>query len=49
MSAYSGPEQRKGVKDRRRASEDRRNEERLAEDPLPRRNPEQPDRRDRKS
>ena len=49
MSAYSGPERRKGEKDRRRDGEDRRNEERVAEDPLPRRNPEQPDRRDKAS
>ena len=49
MSAYPGPERRKGAKDRRQGNEDRRNEDRVAEDPLPRRNPEQPDRRNRKS
>ena len=45
MSSYNGPERRKGAKDRRDAEEDRRNEDRVAEDPLPRRNPDQPDRR----
>jgi len=45
MSANPDPERRKGAKDRRQAAEDRRNEDRVADDPLPRRNPEQPDRR----
>lgn len=49
MSAYDGQERRKGTKDRRAATEDRRNEDRLADDPLPRRNPDEPDRRKAKA
>ena len=43
--SYPEEERRKGPKDRREAAEDRRNEDRVAEDPLPRRNPDLPDRR----
>ncbi len=39
------PERRTGPKTRRMALEDRRNEDRVAEDVLPRRNPDLPDRR----
>jgi hypothetical protein len=48
MSEYSGPERRQGTPNRRRKKQDRRNEERVTEDPLPRRNPDVPDRRNRK-
>ncbi|MEQ8690692.1 MAG: hypothetical protein RIC89_07635 [Pseudomonadales bacterium] len=43
--AQVDPERRKGPKDRRAHNEDRRNEDRVAEETLPRRNPDQPDRR----
>jgi hypothetical protein len=45
MSESSGSERRKGDPERRRINEDRRNGERVADDPLPRRNPERADRR----
>jgi len=45
MSAFNGPERRKERKDRRDSKNDRRNDDRLLEDPLPRRNPDTPDRR----
>jgi hypothetical protein len=45
MSESSGPERRKGDTQRRRIKEDRRNGERVADDPLPRRDPERADRR----
>ncbi|MEE4283619.1 MAG: hypothetical protein V2I41_16880 [Pseudomonadales bacterium] len=45
MSAFNGPERRNGRKDRRDKKSDRRNDDRLLEDPLPRRNPDIPDRR----
>ena len=45
MSAFNGPERRNGRKDRRDKKNDRRNDDRLLEDPLPRRNPDIPDRR----
>ncbi|XOV85060.1 MAG: hypothetical protein ACFHXK_08020 [bacterium] len=45
MSASNHPERRNGRKDRRENKNDRRNDERLLEDPLPRRNPDTPDRR----
>jgi hypothetical protein len=45
MSESSGPERRKGDTQRRGIKEDRRNGERVADDPLPRRDPERADRR----
>lgn len=45
MSGYEGEERRKGPADRRQRKPDRRNPERVAEDLVPRRNPDQPDRR----
>jgi len=45
MSEPSGPERRKSDPQRRRIKEDRRNGERVADDPLPRRDPERADRR----
>ena len=42
---YEGQERRLGPKDRRAKQPDRRNEDRVAEDPMPRRNPDHPDRR----
>jgi hypothetical protein len=45
MSESSGPERRKRDTERRRIKEDRRNGERVADDPLPRRDPERADRR----
>lgn len=45
MSDWSGSERRKTSPERRRVKEDRRNGERVAEDPLPRRDPERADRR----
>jgi len=48
MSGYAGPERRKGPADRRKRNPDRRNPERVADDVVPRRNPDQPDRRRRK-
>ena len=48
-SANDEPERRKGAKDRRNAAQDRRNDDRVADDPLPRRNPDVPDRREEKS
>ena len=41
-----GKERRRGTPDRRRYKEDRRNAERVAEEPLPRRDPERRERRD---
>jgi hypothetical protein len=38
-------DRRKGHSDRRRCKEDRRNAERVADDPVPRRDPERNDRR----
>jgi len=48
MSGYEGSERRKGPADRRQRKPDRRNPERVAEDLVPRRNPDQPDRRRRR-
>ena len=45
MSESSDPERRQGNTERRRVKEDRRNGERVADDPLPRRDPERADRR----
>lgn len=45
MSGDAGEERRKGPADRRKHNPERRNPERVAEDVVPRRNPEQPDRR----
>jgi hypothetical protein len=45
MLDASGKERRKGVRDRRKSTEDRRNAERVAEDAVPRRDPERRDRR----
>jgi len=45
MTAHSQPERRTGAKDRRNNGSDRRNEDRVLEDVLPRRNPYEPDRR----
>lgn len=45
MSANPGPERRKGEDDRRTNGPDRRNDDRVIEEVLPRRNPEQADRR----
>lgn len=45
MSGYTGPERRKGSGDRRKQKQDRRDPERAADDLVPRRNPEQGDRR----
>ena len=45
MSGYQGPDRRKGPEDRRKRKQDRRNPERAAEDLVPRRNPDAPDRR----
>jgi hypothetical protein len=45
MSAYPGPERRKGEKDRRNHEPDRRNDDRVLEEVLPRRNPDEADRR----
>ena len=45
LDMHTGPERRTGKADRRVAAQDRRNEDRLAEELLPRRNPEIPDRR----
>ncbi|MDZ7670965.1 MAG: hypothetical protein U5Q16_16655 [Gammaproteobacteria bacterium] len=47
MSGHTGPERRKGSGDRRRQQPDRRNPERQADELVPRRNPDQPDRRRR--
>ncbi len=44
-SENKGENQRKGPKDRRQTNPDRRNQDRLSEDPDPRRNLEQKDRR----
>ena len=45
MSADKEPDQRKGPKNRRKDAGDRRNEDRLTEEFVPRRNPEEVDRR----
>ena len=45
MSEYSGPERRNGPKDRRSSAQDRRDEDRVANELMPRRNPDVPDRR----
>lgn len=45
MSGNPGPDRRKGPQDRRKRKQDRRNPERVAEDLVPRRNPDAPDRR----
>ncbi|MCR9260641.1 MAG: hypothetical protein NXH95_13005 [Pseudomonadaceae bacterium] len=45
MTAFKGPERRKGNKDRRVNKQDRRNDDRILEDPLPRRSAETSDRR----
>ena len=45
MANSADQERRRGLADRRVAAEDRRNAERVAEDPAPRRDPETPDRR----
>jgi hypothetical protein len=45
MSESSGSERRKGDPQRRRVKEDRRNGERIADDPVPRRDPERAGRR----
>ena len=45
MSGWSGAERRQGEKSRRKRTEDRRNADRVAEDPAPRRDPERPGRR----
>jgi len=45
MADSSGKERRIGARDRRKSKEDRRNAERVAEDALPRRDPERRDRR----
>ena len=45
MTAHSGSDKRKGSKDRRDTGQDRRNEDRVAEELEPRRNPEKADRR----
>ena len=45
MSGYQGPDRRKGPEDRRKRKQDRRNPERGAEELVPRRNPDAPDRR----
>ena len=45
MSESSGSKRRKGEPERRRVKEDRRNGERVADDTLPRRDPERADRR----
>lgn len=47
MSGDHGPERRKGNADRRKQKQDRRNPERVADDLVPRRNPDTPDRRKR--
>jgi len=44
-AVQKNPERRKGVKDRRASTQERRNEDRVAEDPLPRRNVDEPERR----
>lgn len=46
MSGWTGQERRKGQKSRRKRTEDRRNADRVAEDPAPRRDPERPGRRE---
>lgn len=46
-SENKGENQRKGATDRRQTSPDRRNQDRLSDDPDPRRNPESKDRRKR--
>jgi len=48
MSAYPGPERRKGDKSRRNDQPDRRNDDRVLEEVLPRRNPDKADRRNDK-
>jgi len=45
MIENKGENQRKGPKDRRQTNPDRRNQDRLSDDPDPRRNSEQKDRR----
>ncbi len=45
MGERTGEDQRKGPKNRRTATQDRRNAERVAEDLNPRRDPERPGRR----
>ena len=45
MSDRSGSERRNSDSDRRHVKEDRRNGERVADDPIPRRDPERADRR----
>jgi len=45
MSDRSGSERRKSNPDRRHVTEDRRNGERVADDPVPRRDPERAGRR----
>lgn len=45
MAGYPGPDRRKGPQDRRKRKQDRRNPERVAEDLVPRRIPDAPDRR----
>jgi hypothetical protein len=45
MSDWSGSERRKSDPNRRHVKEDRRNGERVADDPIPRRDPERADRR----
>lgn len=45
MGEQTGEDQRRGVKDRRMATHDRRNAERVAEDLNPRRDQERPGRR----
>lgn len=47
MSDYNGPDRREGPRDRRTGAPDRRNPERAAEDLVPRRNTDKPDRRRR--
>ncbi|MEQ8857591.1 MAG: hypothetical protein RIC56_02990 [Pseudomonadales bacterium] len=47
MSDHDGPERRTGSKDRRTRKQDRRDPERVADELVPRRNPDRPDRRKR--
>ena len=45
MSADNEPNRRKGLKNRRKVPVDRRNDDRLTEEFVPRRNPDEADRR----